>query len=109
MAEVEAIQAEQEQEQIRKQNARRQNSSQFEAFEIDFGGNNSRRETFDVPKKLNVTHNITHSVESDKENSRGFPLDISGISISDEVAQKMKLKSRSDNWTSTPLQRHVEK
>lgn len=104
MAEVEAIQAEQEQEQIKKQNARRQNSSQFEAFEIDFGGN-SRRETFDVPHKLNVTHNI----ESDKENSRGFPLDISGISISEDVAQKMKLKSRSDNWTSTPLQRHVEK
>ena len=104
MAEVEAIQAEQEQEQIKKQNARRQNSSQFEAFEINFGGN-SRRETFDVPHKLNVTHNI----ESDKENSRGFPLDISGISISEDVAQKMKLKSRSDNWTSTPLQRHVEK
>ena len=105
MAEVEAIQAEVEEDRLRKQNARRQNSSHFEAFEIDFGGNNSRRETFDVPQKLNVTHNI----ESDKENSRGFPLDISGISISEEVAQKMKLKSRADNWTSTPLQRHIEK
>jgi len=105
IAEVEAIQAEVEEDRLRKKNARRQNSSHFEAFEIDFGGNNSRRETFDVPQKLNVTHNI----ESDKENSRGFPLDISGISISEEVAQKMKLKSRADNWTSTPLQRHIEK
>jgi len=112
MAEAEAMQADLEEQQQRILKNRRQNSTNFESFEVDFGSS-SRRETFDVPQKLNVTHNITHN-ESDKENSgQGFPLDISGISVSEENWQKMKLKSNvsmgRDNRTSTPLQRHVDK
>lgn len=104
MAEVEAAQAELEQDQQRKLQARRQNSTNFDCFVVDFA--NPRRETFDVPQKLNVTRSL--DCDNKENNSRGFPHDISGISITEEVAQKSVFKSaKNENLTSTPLQRHV--
>ena len=102
---AEKLRAEMEEEKQKQINARRQASANFEAFDIDFGGN-ARRETFDVPPKLNVTRNLN---DGNKENiSRGlFPHDISGISVGEDSVLKNKLKSRTDNLTSTPLQRHT--
>ncbi len=104
MDDIEKTSAAIELEKQKKIEARRQNSSNFEAFDVDFSGGSARRETFDVPPKLNVTRNVNN-----KENvSTGlFPNDISGISISEEAVLKNKLKSRVENLTSTPLQRHT--
>ena len=107
MAEIEATQAEAEQEKLRQIQSRREKSEQFDAFVVDFGTN--RRETFDVPPKLNVTRNMGE----DKENVRGnFVHDLSGISIADEVQKSSKSNHlRPDVMTSTPLsvQRHGSK
>lgn len=108
MDDVEKTRAEMEQEKQARIEARRNASSaNFEAFEVDFGGGSARRETFDVPPKLNVTRNVEE--DSNKENiSRGlFPQDISSISVDEMILKNKLIKSHADNLTSTPLQRHT--
>jgi len=113
MDDVEKERVDIERERQQQLETRRKASANFEAFNVDFGSSSSRRETFDVPasKQLNVTRSINEAKQNNKENiNRGlFPNDISDISVSDEMILKNKLltKSRVDNLTSTPLQRHT--
>jgi hypothetical protein len=113
MDDVEKERAEMERDIQQQLENRRKAAANFDAFDVDFGSSSSRRETFDVPasKQLNVTRSINDAKQNNKENiNRGlFPNDISDISVSDEMILKNKLltKSRVDNLTSTPLQRHT--
>ncbi len=113
MDDVEKERADMEREKQQQLENRRKAAANFDAFDVDFGSSSSRRETFDVPasKQLNVTRSINDAKQNNKENiNRGlFPNDISDISVSDEMILKNKLltKSRVDNLTSTPLQRHT--
>lgn len=109
MDDIEKTKAEMERERKEKTEQRRKASHNFDAFDVDFGNGSMRRETFDVPPKLNVTHCIADA--SNKENSSIFPVDLSGISIGDELAQKMKQNSPliGDHFTSTPLQLRQQK
>lgn len=99
MAEVEAERLRMEEDKQRQIQERRENSHSFDAFTVDFEP--SRRDTFDVPPRVSVTRS-----NSDKENSRHFPSDISEISMAEDVLAKNKGAARSDVMTSTPLQRH---
>jgi hypothetical protein len=113
MDEVDKTAVQMEQEKQKRLEQRRQASKNFEVFSVDFGETNMRRETFDVPTKLNQTQLLNENqlqVEN-KENSRGFPSDISGISPTEEQIpiQKSMLSmvkaTHNDVFTSTPLQR----
>ena len=113
MDDVEKTAAHMEQEKQKRFEQRRQASTNFEVFSVDFGETNVRRETFDVPNKMNQTQlmNGNHLQIENKENSRGFPSDISGISPTEEQIpiQKSMLSmvknAHNDVFTSTPLQR----
>ncbi|EFX71129.1 hypothetical protein DAPPUDRAFT_309226 [Daphnia pulex] len=113
MDDVEKERADMEREKQQQLENRRKAAANFDAFDVDFGSSSSRRETFDVPaaKQLNVTRSVNDAKQNNKENiNRGlFPNDISDISVSDEMVLKNKLltKSRAENLTSTPLQRHT--
>ena len=108
MDDVEKAGAEIELEKQKRFEARRQASANFEAFDVDISGGSSRRETFDVVPKLNVTRNVSNKENVSAANGL-FPTDISGISINEETVLKNKLpKSRLlDNLTSTPMQRNT--
>ena len=110
MDEVEKTRTEMEQERQMRMEARRKGSTaNFEAFDVDFDNGAARRETFDVPPKLNITRNMNEHANKENISHGLFPQDISGISISDEMVLKSKPKARADNLTSTPLQRNIEK
>jgi hypothetical protein len=113
MDDVEKERVDMEREKQQQLENRRKAAANFDAFDVDFGSSSSRRETFNVPaaKQLNVTRSVNDAKQNNKENiNRGlFPNDISDISVSDEMVLKNKLltKSRVENLTSTPLQRHT--
>lgn len=107
MDEVEKTRTEMEQEKQARVEARRNASSaNFESFEVDFGNASAaRRETFDVPPKLNVTQNLNEDFNKENVSRILCPQDLSAMSV-DEMMLKNKLKSRTD-LTSTPLQRNT--
>lgn len=103
MDDIEKTKNDMERERRERIEQRRKASHNFEAFDVDFGNTSTRRDTYDLPPKLNVTH----CIDANKENSSIFPHDLSGISIGDGVGQKL-IKEHSpatnDRLTSTPLQ-----
>ena len=112
MDEVEKTRSQMEQENQKRQDQRRKFSTNYEAFSVDLSEESSvRRETFYVLPKINHTQSLAppnQLILDNKENSRGFPSDISGISPSEErvAIQKSMIKSaHGDVLTSTPLQR----
>ena len=112
MDEVEKTRSQMEQENQKRQDQRRKFSTNYEAFSVDLSEESIvRRETFYVLPKINHTQSLAppnQLILDNKENSRGFPSDISGISPSEErvAIQKSMIKSaHGDVLTSTPLQR----